>query len=244
MKQIIPMNEYGIFADSAEIARVDSRFVAEAFDKNHKEVLREIKKLLSPEYGLSQDFSQRNFAPASYLDSQHKKRPCYTMTRDGFTFLVMGYTGQKAAQFKEAYIRRFNEMDAFIHSLREARQTFPLLTDSISRIHENPKPYHYSNECDMINRIVLGVSAKKYRELHEIPEGESIRPYLTSEQIDQIDDLQIADVGYLDMVPDFQERKKLLKRRHLRSIERQSNTSRRLPCHDVNQQINAQYFPG
>lgn len=244
MKQIIPMNEYGIFADSADTAWVDSRFVAEAFEKTHKDVLQSIKKISAPESGWSPEFTERNFSLSYYKDATGRKQPCFVMTRDGFTALVMGYTGKKAAQFKEAYIRRFNEMDTFIRTIREARQTFPLLTDSISRNHEEPKPYHYSNECDMINRIVLGVSAKKYRELHGIPEGESIRPYLTSEQIDQIDDLQIADVGYLDMVPDFQERKKLLKHRHLRSIERQSNTSRRLPCHDVNQQINAQYFPG
>ena len=73
----------------------------------------------------------------------------------GFVFLVMGYRGKKAATFKEAYIRRFNEMEEFIKYLLEARSEFPLLTANIQLIKENPKPYHFSNECDMLNHIVL-----------------------------------------------------------------------------------------
>ena len=88
--------------------------------------------------------------------------PCCQMTRDGFVFLVMGYTGKKAAQFKEFYIKRFNEMEAQIKALVNARQQFPKLTRMVKAIHENPRPYHYSNECDLLNRIVLGMSAKQF----------------------------------------------------------------------------------
>ena len=62
------------------------------------------------------------------------------MTRDGFTILVMGYTGKKAMKFKELYIRRFNEMEQFIKTLVTARQEFPLLTENIKLLHENPGP--------------------------------------------------------------------------------------------------------
>ena len=77
--------------------------------------------------------------------------------------LVMGYTGPKAMHFKERYIQRFNEMEQCVRSLLSARQEFPMLTDMICRLHESPKPYHFSNECDMLNRIVLGMSAKQFR---------------------------------------------------------------------------------
>lgn len=52
MEQLIPMNNYGLFADTSEIARVDSRFVAQAFDKRHSDVLRDLKNLLDPKSGL------------------------------------------------------------------------------------------------------------------------------------------------------------------------------------------------
>ena len=176
MKELIPKDDLGVFVDNHDTARVDSLFVAELFEKNHKEVLRDIRKITDPLSGLSEEFRQRNFAPSSYRNQQNKKQPCYYLTRDGFTMLVMGYTGQKAMQFKELYIKRFNEMEKVIKSLVAARQEFPLLTDNIKLLHESPKPYHFSNECDMLNRIVIGMTAKQFRIANGIDKGKSIRP--------------------------------------------------------------------
>ena len=210
MKEIVPKDEIGIFVDSHDTARVDSLFVAELFEKNHKEVLRDIRKITDSSSGLSEEFRQRNFAPSSYRNQQNKKQPCYCLTRDGFTMLVMGYTGQKAMQFKELYIKRFNEMEKMIKSLVMARQEFPLLTENIKLLYENPKPYHFSNECDMLNRIVLGMSAKQFRLANGIEKGKSIRPYLTKEQIDMLEILQKVDIGLLVAFPDYEERKRHL----------------------------------
>lgn len=80
--------------------------VANYFDKRHNDVLRALRFL-----DCSVEFSQRNFAQAEYLDYQNKPRPMYRMTKDGFVFLAMGFTGKRAAQFKEAYIEAFNEME-------------------------------------------------------------------------------------------------------------------------------------
>jgi Rha family phage regulatory protein len=83
----------------------DSLTVAETFGKNHKDVLRDIRNL-----ECSQEFTERNFAPSEYQDSTGRKLPKYLLTQDGFSFLVMGYTGKEAARFKEMYINEFNRM--------------------------------------------------------------------------------------------------------------------------------------
>jgi phage regulatory protein, rha family len=210
MKELIPKNEYGLFADKKDIARVDSLYVAEFFEKNHKEVLRDIRNIAAPNSGLSKEFAERNFALGSYKDKQNKKRPCYYLTRDGFTILVMGYTGKKALRFKELYIRRFNEMEELIKSLVKARTEFPLLTENIKLLHEKPKPYHFSNECDMINRIVIGKSAKQFRLENNLEKGTSIRPYLTEVQINLIEKLQKVDIGLLVAFPNYEDRKRHL----------------------------------
>ena len=210
MKELIPKNEYGIFADMKDVARVDSLFIADAFKKNHKEVLRDIRKLTEPKSGLSDEFAERNFALGSYKDKQNQKRPCYYLTRDGFTMLVMGYTGKKAMTFKELYIKRFNEMEEFISTLQSARYEFPHLTENIKLIHSDPKPYHFSNECDLINRVALGQSAKQFRLVNGIEKGKSIRPYLTKEQIDLVEVLQKVDVGLLVAFPNYEDRKRHL----------------------------------
>ncbi|MEV2390444.1 Rha family transcriptional regulator [Paenibacillus larvae] len=83
----------------------DSLTVAEVFGKRHKDVLRDIRNL-----ECSQEFRERNFAPTTYISGQNKDLPKYIITQDGFSFLVMGYTGKEAARFKEMYIAEFNRM--------------------------------------------------------------------------------------------------------------------------------------
>lgn len=210
MKFLIPQDEYGMLANPQGIAMVDSLFVAEAFGKKHFHVLRDIARLTESKSGLSENFAAGNYFLDVYKDATGRKLPHYLMTRDGFTMLVMGYTGQKAMHFKELYIQRFNEMEQCIRSLLSARQEFPMLTDMIYRLHESPKSYHFSNECDMLNRIVLGMSAKQFRLANGIEKGQSIRPYLTAQQIHALDRLQHLDYGLLYSCPDFQQRKQML----------------------------------
>ena len=210
MQELIPKDEYGVFADNHDTARVDSRAIAQLFEKEHFHILRDIQKLTESKSGLSEQFVKLNFELSSYKDNTGRKLPCYYLTRDGFTMLAMGYTGKKAMRFKELYIKRFNEMETFIKTLVSARQEFPLLTENIQLLHDNPKPYHYSNECNMLNRIVLGMDAKHYREVHGIDKGTSIRPYLSQDEISMLNILQKVDVGLLVAVPDFQQRKRYL----------------------------------
>ncbi|MEK5277649.1 MULTISPECIES: Rha family transcriptional regulator [Paenibacillus] len=132
------------------------------------------------------------------------------MTKDGFTFLVFGYRGKKASRFKEAYIHRFNQMEFFITSLLTAKMEHPAFTAAIVDAHEEPKHYHFSNEADMINRIVLGMSAKQFREVNGIAKGESVRPYLSSYQIKAVEELQRIDIGLLLAIPEYEDRKQAL----------------------------------
>lgn len=184
----------------------ESQVVAEVFEKDHKHVLSSIRELSET---CSDEFSRTNFRPSTYK-VRGKEYPCYELTRDGFTMLAMGFTGEKAVQFKELYIKRFNEMESYITSLRLARMEFKDLTDNIQLMHDPTMNYHYSNETNMINKIVLGMTAKQFRELNGIAEKVSIRPYLTAQQIKDIEELQRVDTGFVVAVPDFNERKELL----------------------------------
>ena len=85
---------------------VSSRDVARIFEKEHYNVVRDVKAL-----DCSESFNALNFEGVEYRDAKGERRPEYLMTRDGFVFLAMGYTGKRAARFKEAYINRFNEME-------------------------------------------------------------------------------------------------------------------------------------
>jgi Rha family phage regulatory protein len=87
---------------------VSSRTIARVFEKRHDNVIRDIKNIIESDakWGLL------NFEESTYINEQSHIQPAYLMTRDGFTLLVMGYTGEKAMTFKKAYIAAFNEMES------------------------------------------------------------------------------------------------------------------------------------
>lgn len=87
-------------------ALTSSRIVADKFGKRHDDVLKAYRGI-----ECSEEFRLRNFAESSYRNAQGKTQPAIQMTRDGFMFLAMGFTGARAAQMKEAFIAVFNDME-------------------------------------------------------------------------------------------------------------------------------------
>ncbi|QLM74547.1 Rha family transcriptional regulator [Escherichia coli] len=127
-----------------EIAIVDgqavtsSLAVADFFSKRHDDVLKKIRIL-----DCSPEFCARNFAETSILVRQPnggtRKLPCYQITRDGFAFLAMGFTGKRAARFKEAYINAFNQMEKQLSNpsvLSDVAHNASVLYSYISSIHQ------------------------------------------------------------------------------------------------------------
>lgn len=96
-----------VFKTKKGNAATDSLKLATGFGKVHKTILRAIERM-----DCSPEFRQHNFVPATYSDAQGKPRPCYIISKDGFTFLALGFTGERAANFKEKYIEQFNRMEA------------------------------------------------------------------------------------------------------------------------------------
>lgn len=205
MNKLITNPEYNLYERDGK-AFCSSRQIAETFGKRHDNVLMDTRNL-----ECSEQFRLLNFKESSYKNSQNKNQPEYLMTKDGFTFLVMGYRGKKAAAFKESYIQRFNEMENFIKSLLTAKEEFPAFTNAVLMAHEEPKHYHFSNEINMIYRIVTGMDAKAIRLERGIEKGTSIRPYLNTYEIKAVEELQRADIGLLVTIPDYGERKDILK---------------------------------
>ncbi len=83
-----------------------SRLIAEKFGKEHKNILRDIQDMRC-----SEEFRELNFEPSSYKSLQNKELPMFIITRQGFTRLVMGFTGVMAEKFKEEFIKEFDRME-------------------------------------------------------------------------------------------------------------------------------------
>ena len=94
-----------------------STHVAEFFGKLHKDVLKAVRNLTES----VPELNGRNFAPVEIKDAKGQMRPAYRMDRKGFVLLAMGFTGEKALQFKIAYIDAFDRMEEELRNSTAAK---------------------------------------------------------------------------------------------------------------------------
>ena len=91
----------------------------------------------------------------------------------------------------------------------EARTGFLPLTNAIQAAHTNTKPYHYSNECDLLNKLVTGMTAKKFKEVRGV---DSVRDALSVAQIQLLDRLQRQNTALIELGFTYDDRKQILQK--------------------------------
>ncbi|MDG6894135.1 Rha family transcriptional regulator [Volucribacter amazonae] len=197
-------------------ALTDSLKVASYFDKQHKNILRAIKEL-----NCSPEFWRLNFKPSNYKDDRGKRQPIYLMTQDGFTLLVMGFTGKKAMQFKEAYINEFNHMRKWISSRANLKQDQQRLNDAIKASLERQgkdDPHAYSRENNLVYRVTLGVGKKKWLTARGYPKDAEIRQFLTEPELKRVDELLSENAVMIKLGLNYSLRKALLQKTALQGF--------------------------
>ncbi|EMQ4858704.1 Rha family transcriptional regulator [Morganella morganii] len=192
---------------------VTTDVIANEFGRQHKNVLQDVRNLVE-----SGHLGELDFKPSSYISKQSKELPCYELTERGFLIVMPFIGGEKA---KDGQVRL---VDSFIQFREKAakeaqvqvernvaRVEYKPMTDAVkqSKVDEgkDPAPYHFSNEADLINRIVLGTSSAKFRKDKDIGKTEPIRDYLSHQQIRAITELQRANTVFITMGWDFEQRK-------------------------------------
>lgn len=181
--------------DAAVVTSLD---IAETFGKRHADVLRDIKAL-----ECSKEFTQRNFALTSYKDASGKSNKKYLLTKDGFTMLVMGYTGEKAMKFKEGYIRQFNAMEkALIGKIKEREKGVAVrqaLTRAVQQAGENDRMHRhaYSIYTNVIYKAIFGKNAKQLREKYGITEKDSLRDCFSEDELQLIQSKEMLVSGLI-----------------------------------------------
>ncbi|CAJ0996733.1 hypothetical protein SODG_007494 [Sodalis praecaptivus] len=155
-----------------------SQAVADYFHKQHKHVLAKIESL-----ECSVEFASANFsADVQKVDIGNgatRDSKIFTMTKDGFVFLVMGFTGKKAAAFKEAYIAEFNRMEAELYAMpRHNSSAAELFTDDDLRrlthlVWSMANGFRFEKAWTQgiwhALRLVTGVQSPQHFEVRQIP---------------------------------------------------------------------------
>lgn len=85
--------------------------IAAVFNKRHDNIIAKIETFPKD------SFTDLNFKASKYIDSTGRILPCYKITRDGFSLLVMGFTGEKAYKWKIEFIKAFNEMEKRLRNI-------------------------------------------------------------------------------------------------------------------------------
>lgn len=138
--------------------------VAELFNKQHKDVLRKLESL-----DCSPEFTSAHFCAHVQTieigNGATRESKYYEMTKDGFMFLVMGFTGAAAAKIKEAYINTFNQMAAMLYNLHGKNESIhvsavvqlksggPIYT--VSQIHYDQNGFMQDAEVIWHNKATL-----------------------------------------------------------------------------------------
>lgn len=212
-----------------EIIIVSSRDVAETFEKEHKEVIRSIEGQKdangkTKHIGLIEQLQQGGeihlenyFILSEYIGENRRKYKEYLMTRDGFTLLAMGFTGEKAMKFKLAYIKQFNTMEELLKGkLIEREKGIAVkqsLTKALQQSKENERMHGhaYSTYTNCIYKVLFGMNAKQLRERYGIGKKENLRDNFSEEELKAVQSMEclvsgLVDCGWsYDKVKDFIE---------------------------------------
>lgn len=166
-----------------------SRKVADYFGKAHRDVLKAIRNLDSPE-----EFNLRHYAQITFTDDKGREYPEFSITRDGFMILVMGFTGKKAMAAKLAFLDAFNAMESKLRrqvdadgwkqarlQLKDSRKD---LTDAVADFVEYATGQGSSNA----RMYFANITKMEYSALELIEKGGKIPDHFR----DTLDRMQIA----------------------------------------------------
>lgn len=154
----------------------DSLQVAEKFGKRHDKLIAEIRRMYGELIGKrgAQNGGAKFFFESTY-ENRGKRYPMFLMTRDGFSLLVMGFTGKNALEWKLQYIKAFNQMEKLIRekgtaayriSDQEEKMTRRTETDAIKEFVEYAKEQgsthadHYYSNCTRLAYKTVGITDK------------------------------------------------------------------------------------
>lgn len=190
---------------SNAIPITSSLIVAKEFEKQHKDVLKAIRNILSD----IEDW--RTFAPiyfvkeSIYTDEYGREQDSYIMNEPFFMLLAMGFTGKKALLFKTKFIKAFMFMKTELQARSETRfigkAVRHSLTDAIKYHMEdgtNSKKFAYGNYTKLVYKRILGMDVKHAKDLRKVGNG-NLRDFLTIEELDKVQALESKIAAFIEI---------------------------------------------
>lgn len=173
---------------------VSSREVAEHFEKQHKHVLDAIDNLVA------ENSATKNMFIEQTREYRGRDFRFYLMNRDGFSLLVMGFTGAKALEWKLKYIEAFNAMEKELNNIRVDVVRKETARNSGINARKELTPNIIKTRCDGMSQKMIGITIGKWtnyiykaifdmkaKEMRESLNTKSIRDCLTADELEMVD---------------------------------------------------------
>ena len=219
------MNAKNLITLSKNVQTMSSIELLKAINKARKDFSEPSVRLNKFNEKIEDELDDEYYTKSVVKNPNNTESTVYHLTLDQCMLISMRETKAVRryvlAKIKELELKA-QSRQLFALTRKTSKDEYLPMTNAIAEAHEEIKSYHFSNEADLINRIVLGQSASKYRQFHDIPKDESIRDYLSQSELDCVIALQCANTVYIEDGLSFQERKdklaSLYNRKHKQKI--------------------------
>ena len=231
-----------------EILTTTTRRIAEDFKKDHKEVIyaiegrtAETKKAGGTESknkGIipmlidgGNPHVENYFIKSKYVGENGREYKQYLVTRDGFSLLVMGFSGEEALKWKIKYINAFNAMENELKRIYTERQQWQIerdkgvvirhiLTDTIKmKIIDSPyKRFAYPNYTNLIYRILFNKTAKELEQEYGVKPRENLRDYFTGNELSQVQSMEMLISSLINCGWGYSQIKEFIEKENLKLI--------------------------
>lgn len=231
-----------------EVLTVSSRQIAEDFEKSHREVIYSIEGRTSDtERNSGTEIKNKGiipmliqggnphvehyFIPSEYVGENGRKYKEYLITRDGFSLLAMGFSGEKALKWKLKYIEAFNAMEAELKRIYTERQQWQIerdkgvvirhiLTDTIKmKITDSPhKRFAYPNYTNLIYRTLFGKTAKELEQEYGVKSKENLRDFFTGEDLAKVQSMEMLVLSLINCGWGYDQIKEFIQKETIKMI--------------------------
>ena len=226
IRDLKTMDFMGLFSPDGEQIKLRTKDMAKRFNKRHNDLVaiieRRLETIKSME-GKQYEPFVLNFEESKYKSGGREYKE-YILTKDGFIFVAMSLEGLEAEKLKIDYINLFNAMAELIITRGLAKINYKGMSKEVKahreRMGKDILWFHYAREADMLNKIVLGMTAKQFKDANGMEIHEATREMIPEWKLAFIDKLERFNTDLLEMDMSFTEREAFITKRYMKELEK------------------------
>jgi len=210
--EIIEVNNVEVTVDLSMLVKTDDMFfnateIAKQFEKQPNEFLRSesAKEYIKALIEVKSNTEKSRIAESDLIRTRKGSKYGGTWLHQDLALQFARWISPVFSVKLDIWIKeRLREEEGRRKAILAAKTGYLELSEAVMHDHDPVKGYHYSNEANLINRIVLGMTAKEYKKIHAV---DNVRDNVDVFEAKSLDKLQKMDTSLIELGVEYQERK-------------------------------------